>query len=125
MDRERSAGGQIVVFEKEINEIKNRLLGASEKPAASSATAQPIVMYSTRFCPYCIRARGLLQSKGWDYQDISVDGDHALRSEMMEKSGRHTVPQIWIGDQHIGGCDELFRLEVGNQLEKMVTGENQ
>ena len=44
---------------------------------------------------------------------------------MMEKSGQQTVPQIWIGDQHVGGCDELFRLEVGNKLERMVMGENQ
>lgn len=110
-----------------IKEIKDRLLGRSDEAAApaATATAQPIVMYSTRFCPYCMRARSLLQSKGWDYEDIPVDGDQALRSEMMQKSGRHTVPQIWIGDQHIGGCDELFRLEAGNQLESMVMGEKQ
>ena len=125
MDRKQSAGRQVALFKKEIKEIKDRLLGHSDEPVASAATAQPIVMYSTRFCPYCMRARGLLQSKGWEYQEIAVDGDHALRSEMMQKSGRHTVPQIWIGDQHIGGCDELFRLEVGNQLEAMVMGENQ
>jgi glutaredoxin 3 len=113
------------VFKKSIKEVKDRLRGHSDEPVAISATAQPIVMYSTRFCPYCMRARGLLQSKGWDYQDIPVDGDQGLRSEMMQKSGQHTVPQIWIGDQHIGGCDELFRLEVGNQLEAMVMGENQ
>lgn len=101
------------------------MLGRSDKLAVSAATSQPIVMYTTRFCPYCIRARGLLQSKGWDYQEIRVDADQGLRSEMMQKSGQHTVPQIWIGDQHIGGCDELFRLEVGNQLKAMVMGENQ
>ena len=106
-------------------EIKDRLLGRSDDLAATVTTAQPIVMYSTKFCPYCMRARSLLRSKGWDYQDIPVDSDPGLRSEMMERSGRHTVPQIWIGDLHIGGCDELFRLEVGNQLETMVMGENQ
>lgn len=110
---------------KEIKGIKDRMSGRSDKPAVPAATSQPIVMYTTRFCPYCIRARSLLQSKGWDYQDIPVDADQGLRSEMMQKSGQHTVPQIWIGDQHIGGCDELFRLEVGNQLEAMVMGENQ
>jgi len=110
-----------------IKEIKDRLLGRGDEAAApaATATAQSIVMYSTRFCPYCMRARSLLQSKGWDYEDIPVDGDQARRSEMMQKSGRHTVPQIWIGDQHIGGCDELFRLEAGNQLEPMVMGEKQ
>ena len=110
---------------KEIKGIKDRMLGRSDKLAVSAATSQPIVMYTTRFCPYCIRARGLLQSKGWDYQDIRVDADQGLRSEMMQKSGQHTVPQIWIGDQHIGGCDELFRLEVGNRLEAIAMGENQ
>lgn len=83
-----------------------------------------IVMYSTRFCPYCVRARGLLASKGWAFEDISVDMDRAKRTEMMEKSGRHTVPQIWIGEQHIGGCDELFHLEVAGTLESLVTGAN-
>ena len=70
-----------------------------------------------------MRARSLLESKGWGYQDIRVDGDPGLRSEMMEKSGRHTVPQIWIGDQHIGGCDELLLLEANKQLEPMVMRE--
>jgi glutaredoxin 3 len=113
------------MFKKEIKGIKDRMSGRSDKLAVPATTSQPIVMYTTRFCPYCIRARGLLQSKGWDYQDIPVDADQGLRSEMMQKSGQHTVPQIWIGDQHIGGCDELFRLEVGNQLKAMVMGENQ
>ena len=125
MDSEQSAGGQIVVFEKEIKEIKGKLLGSSDKPAAPGAKTQPIVMYSTKFCPYCVRTRRLLQSKGWDYQDIPVDRDQGLRAEMMQKSGRRTVPQIWIGDQHIGGCDELFSLETGNKLEAMVIGESQ
>ena len=112
------------MFMKEIKGIKDRIPGRSDKPAVPAATSQPIVMYTTRFCPYCIRARSLLQSKGWDYQDIPVDSDQRLRSEMMQKSGQHTVPQIWIGDQHIGGCDELFRLEVGNRLEAIAMGEN-
>ena len=110
---------------KEIKGIKDRALGGSDKLAVPASKRLPIVMYTTRFCPYCVRARGLLKSKGWDYQDIPVDGDQELRSEMMQKSGEHTVPQIWIGDQHVGGCDELFRLEVGNQLETMVMGESQ
>jgi glutaredoxin 3 len=110
---------------KGIKDSKDRELGSNDEQAVPAAASHPIVMYTTRFCPYCIRARGLLESKGWNYQDIQVDADQGLRSEMMEKSGQHTVPQIWIGDQHVGGCDELFRLEVGNQLETMVMGENQ
>jgi glutaredoxin 3 len=113
------------MFIKKIKGAKDRALGSSDGLAVPAATSQPILMYTTRFCPYCIRARGLLESKGWDYQDIPVDADQELRSEMVQKSGQHTVPQIWIGDQHVGGCDELFRLEDSNQLETMVIGENQ
>ncbi len=89
----------------------------------STEPEQPITMYATRFCPYCMRARGLFQHKGWLYNEISVDGDPVLRAEMMDKSGRHTVPQIWIGDRHIGGCDDLFRLEATGQLNELVMGE--
>ena len=83
---------------------------------------QPIVMYTTRFCPYCSRARQLLASKGWDYEEIAVDFDPAKRAEMMEKSGRRTVPQIWVGNKHVGGCDELLSLERTGQLDSLVTG---
>jgi glutaredoxin 3 len=83
-----------------------------------------VVMYTTRFCPFCVQARSLLQKKGVKYQDIAVDADSALRREMMQKSGRHTVPQIWIGESHIGGCDELFALERSGQLNELLMGEN-
>ena len=80
----------------------------------------PVTMYSTRFCPYCIRARMLLESKRVDYTDISVDGDPALRREMMQRSGRRTVPQIWIGEQHVGGFDDLARLEQQGRLDELL-----
>ena len=83
---------------------------------------QPIVMYTTRFCPYCSRARQLLASKGWDYEEIAVDFNPTKRAEMMEKSGRRTVPQIWVGNKHVGGCDELLSLERTGQLDSLVTG---
>jgi glutaredoxin 3 len=70
-----------------------------------------VTLYTTRFCPYCIRARSLLDDKGVVYNDIAVDNDPRLRREMMARSGRTTVPQIWVGEQHIGGCDELLMLE--------------
>lgn len=69
-----------------------------------------VTMYSTRFCPYCQRARALLGSKGVEFEDIAVDADPARRQEMITRSRRVTVPQIWIGDEHIGGCDELFEI---------------
>jgi glutaredoxin 3 len=99
--------------------LRNRLFGVAPVTAT-----QGIVMYSTRFCPYCMRAKGLLSSKGLEFTEIAVDGNHELRTEMIQKSGRHTVPQIWIGEKHIGGCDELYQLERSGQLDQLVAGEN-
>ena len=79
-----------------------------------------VTMYSTRFCPYCIRARMLLESKNVDYTDIGVDAQPELRREMMEKSGRRTVPQIWIGDRHVGGYDDLAALERRGELDDLL-----
>ena len=80
----------------------------------------PITLYTTQRCPYCLRARALLDKKGAAYRDIAVDGAPELRREMMERSGRRTVPQIWIGEQHIGGFDDLYRLEVAGELDLLL-----
>ncbi len=80
-----------------------------------------ITMYTTRYCPYCVRARILLEGKGVAFEDIAVDGNSALRQEMVEKSMCYTVPQIWIGDQHIGGCDELYQLERQGELDALLS----
>ena len=80
-----------------------------------------ITMYTTRYCPYCVRARILLEGKGVAFEDIAVDGNSALRQEMVEKSMCYTVPQIWIGDQHIGGCDELYQLECQGELDALLS----
>lgn len=80
-----------------------------------------VVMYSTRFCPYCMRARSLLDSKKVDYTDIGVDGRADLRHEMIERSGRYTVPQIWIGEQHVGGFDDLAQLERQGRLDELLS----
>jgi glutaredoxin 3 len=79
-----------------------------------------VTMYSTRFCPYCIRARALLENKGVAYTDIGVDGQPALRREMTERSGRHTVPQIWIDGRHVGGYDDLALLERRGELDQLL-----
>ena len=79
-----------------------------------------VVLYTTRYCPYCVRAKQLLSSKGVSFQDIPVDNDPEKRDEMMQKSGRHTVPQIWIGGTHVGGCDELYDLERQGKLDGML-----
>ncbi|NIB39669.1 glutaredoxin 3 [Pseudomaricurvus alkylphenolicus] len=77
-------------------------------------------LYTTRYCPYCLRAKALLDHRGVDYTEIAVDGNPELRQEMMAKSGRHTVPQIWIGERHIGGCDDLMLLDRSGKLEQML-----
>ena len=84
--------------------------------------AVPVVMYSTRFCPYCIRARGLLQARQVEFTDIAVDGQPELRHEMTERSGRYTVPQIWIGEHHVGGYDDLALLERQGRLDDLLAG---
>ena len=80
-----------------------------------------ITMYTTRYCPYCVRARILLEGKGVVFEDIAIDGNPALRQEMVEKSMAYSVPQIWIGDQHIGGCDELYQLERQGELDALLS----
>ena len=79
-----------------------------------------VTMYTTRFCPFCVRARNLLDDKGVEYMDIAVDSDPGLRREMAMRSGRNTVPQIWIGEQHIGGCDEMMLLERQGRLDEIL-----
>ncbi|MCK6510810.1 glutaredoxin 3 [Myxococcota bacterium] len=82
-------------------------------------------MYATPYCPYCIRARQLLSKKGVPYEEINVAGQPALRQEMTQKAGRYTVPQIFIDDQPIGGCDELYALERNGQLDRMLASERE
>lgn len=77
-------------------------------------------LYTTRFCPYCIRARQLLDAKGVSYSETAVDGRPDLRAQMEAESGRHTVPQIWIGAHHVGGFDDLWQLERRGELDLML-----
>ena len=82
-----------------------------------------IVMYTTRWCPFCTGAKTLLNKKGVEFSEIPVDGDAALRASMDKRAGATSVPQIWIGDTHIGGCDELFSLEQQGRLDSMLSGQ--
>ena len=78
-------------------------------------------MYTTAYCPYCQRAERLLAAKGiQDIERIRVDLEPERRKEMMERSGRRTVPQIWIGDAHIGGYDELAALDRAGRLDSLL-----
>jgi len=79
-----------------------------------------ILIYTTTICPYCVRAKALLTRKGFAYGEINANDDKT-RDEMIKKSGgMRTVPQIFIGDQHIGGCDELYALEKEGKLDQLV-----
>lgn len=82
--------------------------------------ATEIIIYSSAWCPYCIQAKRLLDSKGVTYQEIIVDGKPAERTKMMQLSGRRTVPQIWINDFHVGGCDDLFHLDKTKRLDALL-----
>jgi thioredoxin reductase (NADPH) len=79
-----------------------------------------IVMYTTSGCPYCMMAKHLLTDKGQTWQEIDVEADPGRRAEMQERSGRTSVPQIWIGDRHVGGFDELAALERGGELDGLL-----
>lgn len=81
-----------------------------------------VTMYTTQFCPYCQQAKALLDEKSVEYTDIPVDGNPELRQQMMERSGRRTVPQIWIGDHHVGGFDDLWALQRQGQLDTLLKG---
>jgi glutaredoxin 3 len=79
-----------------------------------------IVLYTTQWCRYCRMARSLLARKGQRWEEIDVEADPARRSEMMERSGRSSVPQIWIGERHVGGFDDLAALEASGELDGLL-----
>jgi len=81
----------------------------------------PIMMYATAVCPYCVRAERLLRERGVaDIAKVRVDLEPARRQEMMQKTGRRTVPQIYIGETHVGGYDDLVALDRNGQLETLL-----
>lgn len=79
-------------------------------------------MYVTGWCSYCQRARGLMTKKGLKFNEINVDEDEKAREEMIARSGRRTVPQIFIGTRHVGGCDDLFALDGSGELDRLIQG---
>lgn len=79
-----------------------------------------VVMYTTAICPYCVRAKFLLEHKGVSYQEIRIDTDHAVMREMVKRSHRNTVPQIFIDDFHVGGYDDLAALEMSGRLNPLL-----
>ena len=82
---------------------------------------QPVKMYTTPICPYCVRAKALLGKKGVPVQEIDIFSDNEARAEMLAKSGgMRTVPQIFIGDTHVGGFDELYALDKAGRLDPLL-----
>jgi glutaredoxin 3 len=79
-----------------------------------------VTIYTTAWCPYCHRAKALLDKKDVKFTEIDVTMDRKLRDEMEAKAGQHTVPQIWIGDTHVGGSDDLHALERSGKLDAML-----
>jgi glutaredoxin 3 len=79
-----------------------------------------IVMYVTGWCPYCARARALLDTKGAAVEEIDVEAVPGARSEMLARSGRSTVPQIFIGEDYVGGCDDLLALDDAGRLDSLL-----
>jgi glutaredoxin 3 len=84
---------------------------------------QPVKMYSTQVCPFCVQAKALLKQRGVaEIEDIRVDLDPTQRAEMMSLTGRRTVPQIFIGSTHVGGCDDLYALDRSGGLMPLLNG---
>jgi glutaredoxin 3 len=87
-------------------------------------SAPRVVIYSTAVCPYCVHAENLLRARGAaEIEKIRIDLDPARRAEMMARTSRRTVPQIFIGDTHVGGCDDLIALDQAGVLLPLLSGE--
>ena len=82
-----------------------------------------ILIYSKRICPYCVKAKALFHKKGKTFTEIMVDENEDALGEMIHLSGRRSVPQIFIGEQHIGGCDDLYALDAKGGLDPLLKGE--
>ena len=85
-------------------------------------TQPAVTLYVSDWCPYCARAKGLLTGKQVVFTEINVDDDSKFRDEMIARSDRRTVPQIFIGDKHVGGCDDLFALDRSGELDRLIQG---
>ena len=84
--------------------------------------APKVEMYTWRTCPFCIRAKDLLKTKGVEFVEYKIDGDETARTQMSKRAnGRRSVPQIFIDDQHVGGCDDIYELDWQGKLDQMLT----
>ena len=98
---------------------------AAQEGLEKMSAAPRVLMYSTAVCPYCIRAEQLLRARGvTNIEKIRVDLDPVQRDEMMARTSRRTVPQIFIGDTYVGGCDDLIALDQAGKLIPLLSGES-
>jgi glutaredoxin 3 len=81
-----------------------------------------VTVYVSDWCPYCQRAKSLLQQKQVVFSEVNIEEDANFREEMIARSNRRTVPQIFIGDKHVGGCDELYALDRSGELDRLIQG---
>ena len=89
-------------------------------PTGILSVVKTVKIYTTPYCPYCVRAKRLLEGKGVPYEEIDVANDDQARIELAERTGRRTVPQIFIGADHVGGSDDLHALEEQGKLDAML-----
>lgn len=113
------------VNDKDTNAVldKGDLQSSPQQDPANSQSVQiheKVVVYTTRRCPFCVRAVNLLNAKGVGFTEINIDNDPVLREEMEKKAQRNTVPQIFIGDFHVGGCDDMYELEDKGRLDSLL-----
>ena len=80
-----------------------------------------VTIYTTRLCPFCYQAKGLLKELNVSFNEISIDLNPELRDEMVAKAGKTSVPQIWIGDYHVGGCDDLYAMHYAGTLTEALS----
>ena len=85
-------------------------------------TQPGVTVYTSDWCPYCRRAKTLLTGKNVSFSEINVEDDLKFREEMIARSNRRTVPQIFIGDKHVGGCEDLFELDRSGELDRLLQG---
>jgi glutaredoxin 3 len=98
-------------------------MGQGQSPRGEDEMTQPAVtVYLSDWCPYCRRAVGLLNDKHVAFKEVNVEDQPGFREEMIARSNRRTVPQIFIGDKHVGGCDDLFELDRSGELDRLIQG---
>ncbi len=89
----------------------------------NTPSSPQITMYTTAICPYCVAAKNFLKSKGLDWAEVRVDTDPAERERMIARSGRTSVPQIFVGEVHVGGFDDMMALHRAGKFEPLLAGE--